>query len=48
MRRVFTAVAALLLGASAYAQTPAATPKFDAADISLRPHTGTASSVASP
>ena len=41
MRRVSTAVAGLALCASAvYAQTPGTTPKFDAADISLRSHTG--------
>ena len=41
MRRFFAAVAALALSASAaYAQAPGAAPKFDAADVSLRPHTG--------
>src|SRR5437879_9090197 len=42
MRRVSTAVAALTLCASVvYAQTPGTTPKFDAADISVRVRTGT-------
>jgi uncharacterized protein (TIGR03435 family) len=31
------------MSTTGYAQTPANTPKFDAADISLRPHTGTTS-----
>ena len=43
MRRVFTAGAALALCASAYAQTPGAAPKFEAADVSVRTRTGTTS-----
>jgi len=42
MKRGFAAIGALfLLSGAGYAQTPGNTPKFDAADISLRAHTGT-------
>jgi uncharacterized protein (TIGR03435 family) len=42
MRRALSAIAAVVLWTSVgYAQTPANTPKFDAADISLRARTGT-------
>ena len=42
MRRVFPALGIVVMLCSAgYAQTPAPTPKFDAADISVRTHTGT-------
>jgi len=41
MRRVFSAVVvAVLVSTAGYAQTPQTTRKFDAADVSLRPHTG--------
>src|SRR6266571_3173580 len=41
MRRLFTAVAvAALFGGAVHAQTAGNSQRFDAADISLRPHTG--------
>src|SRR3954470_18690808 len=44
MRKALSAVVvAILISTAGYAQTPANPPKFDAADISLRPHTGTTS-----
>ena len=44
MRRILSAgVMLLALAGAARAQTPGNAPKFDAADISLRAHTGTTS-----
>jgi len=44
MRRVFPALGiVVLLSSAGFAQTPGATPKFDAADISVRARTGTTS-----
>jgi uncharacterized protein (TIGR03435 family) len=40
MRRVLTTLAFFVLSGAAFAQSPPNTQKFDAADISLRPHTG--------
>jgi uncharacterized protein (TIGR03435 family) len=40
MRRVLTAFASLVLSGAVFAQAPQSTQKFDAADISLRLHTG--------
>ena len=41
MRRALLVLALVILSRAAFAQTPVSTPKFDAADISLRARTGT-------
>src|SRR5205085_8737256 len=41
MRQVFAAAALVLCSGLGYAQAPANSPKFDAADISVRARTGT-------